>query len=294
MSRAEESKRHLSVSELDCSVVLYERIGRVAWITLNRPERMNAINASLPLCLQRAVERANQDLDVHVIAVQGAGRGFCAGYDLKDYAEQRGRNIVGSQEMPWDPTIDYEMMWRCTCAYTSLWNSRVPTVAVVRGFAVAGGSDIALCCDIVLMEDEARIGYPPAKVWGVPTTAMWTYRCGAEKAKRMLLTGELVSGREAKEMGLVLYAWARGEEFERGVQDLLARISSLPRNQLVMQKLVINMAVQQMGVTTTQQMATLLDGVSRHTPEGIAFKKRVEEVGVKRAITERDAAVSKL
>ncbi len=180
--------------------LLYETAGRIARITLNRPERLNAIGEKMPGEIRAAVERANADEAIHVIVLAGAGRGFCSGYDLKDFAETQGEN-PGVQSMPWDPMIDYRFMKRCTDDFFSLWRSYKPVICKVHGYAVAGGSDIALCADIVIMAEDAKIGYPPARVWGCPTTAMWVYRIGAEKAKRMLLTGDLIDGRAAKACG---------------------------------------------------------------------------------------------
>jgi enoyl-CoA hydratase len=157
----------------------------------------------------------------------------------------------------------------------------------VQGYAVAGGSDIALSADLVLMAEDAQIGYPPARVWGCPTTAMWVYRVGAERAKRMLLTGDLVDGREAARMGLVLEA-VPATALDGAVERLAARIASVPRNQLLLQKLVVNQAYENMGLATTQLLATFFDGMTRHTPEGLAFKARCEAVGFKQAVRERD------
>ncbi len=183
--------------------VLYERDGRIARITLNRPEVLNAIDDDLPRELAAAVERADADEAVHVIVLSGAGRAFCAGYDLMHYAQKDGANRY-TQEMPWDPMKDYAFMMRNTEQFMSLFRSRRPVICKVHGFAVAGGSDIALCSDLVVMAEDARIGYMPVRVWGCPTTAMWVYRLGAEKAKRMLFTGDKIDGREAEKLGLVL------------------------------------------------------------------------------------------
>jgi enoyl-CoA hydratase len=269
------------------SSVGYAVAGRRATITLNRPDRLNAIDERMPAEIREAVERANADRGVHVIIVTGAGRAFCAGYDLKEYAERTGEN-PGVQKMPWDPMVDFRMMFKNTQDFMSLWRSYKPTIAKVRGFAVAGGSDIALCCDFVVMAQDARIGYPPARVWGCPTTAIWVYRLGAEKAKRMLLTGDLVTGTEAKDMGLVLDA-APEQDLDSAVERLAARIEGVPRNQLMMQKLMINQAYDNMGLANTQMIATLFDGISRHSPEGMWFKQRAEEVGFQQAVKERDS-----
>ena len=268
------------------SKVLFEKDGRIGRITLNRPEVMNAIDNDLPGELADRVEQANADEGVHVIVLSGAGPAFCAGYDLSYYAEATGSQ-TGTQEMPWDPMKDYAFMMRNTELFMSVWRSYRPVICKVHGFAVAGGSDIALCSDIVLMAEDARIGYMPARVWGCPTTAMWVYRVGAERAKRMLLTGDKIDGREAEELGLV-YKAVPPDRLDAEVEALAARMSTVPVNHLMMQKLVINQAIEAMGLQNTQRFATIFDGITRHSPEGIHFKKRAEEVGWKAAVRERD------
>lgn len=267
--------------------ILYTTHERVATLTLNRPERMNAINDVLPRELRLAVERAEADPDVHVILLQGAGKGFCGGYDLKHYAERTGE-IPGSQDMPWDPTVDYTLMARNTDDFMSLWRATKPTICKVHGAAVAGGSDIALCCDMVVMAENARIGYPPARVWGIPTTMMWVYRLGIEKAKRMLFTGDLVNGIEAEAMGLVLKA-VPAADLDAEVAKLCDRIKGVPRNQLMMSKLCVNQAYENMGLKNTQMFANFFDGIARHSPEGMWFRERAQEVGFKQAVQERDS-----
>jgi len=268
-------------------VVLYEPEGRIGRITLNRPEVFNAINTEMPQALQAAVEQANADDAVHVIVLSGAGRAFCAGYDLTLYADAAGDSDV-TQKMPWDPMQDYRFMMRNTECFMSLWRSYKPVVCKVQGYAVAGGSDIALCSDIIVMAEDARIGYMPVRVWGCPTTAMWIYRLGPEKAKRMLFTGDKITGKEAEQMGLV-YRSVPAEALDETVEALAQRIGGIPQNQLMMQKLMINQALENMGLRNTQMIATVFDGITRHSPEGMAFKQRSEEVGWKQAVKERDA-----
>jgi len=267
--------------------LLYRVDGRIARITLNRPNRRNAIDAKMPGEIRAAVGRANEDDGVHVIVLDGAGASFCAGYDLQIFAATEG-STAGVQEMPWDPMLDYRLMKGFTDDYFSLWRSYKPTICKVHGHAVAGGSDIALSCDLVVMAEDALIGYPPARVWGCPTTAMWVYRIGVERAKRMLFTGDLVNGVEAKEMGLVLDA-APADALEARVMGLAERMAGVPRNQLMMQKLMINQAYENMGLGTTQMIATLFDGITRHSPEGMWFKKLSEEQGFKAAVAWRDS-----
>ena len=267
--------------------LLYGVSGRVARITLNRPERLNAINRAMPGEIRLAVEEANRDDRVHVIVLDGAGRAFCAGYDLKMFAEEKRSNDL-IQDMPWDPMQDYRIMKGYTDDLFSLWRSYKPTICKVHGYAVAGGSDIALCADIVIMAQDARIGYMPARVWGCPTTAMWVYRLGAEKAKRMLLTGDTVDGKEAKAMGLV-YDAVPAKKLTATVDALAERMSGVPKNQLMMQKLMINQAYENMGIATTQMVATLFDGITRHSPEGVWFKQYAEAHGFHEAVAWRDS-----
>jgi enoyl-CoA hydratase len=267
--------------------VLYESKERVATITLNRPERFNAIGETMPEDIASAFNHVNYDDSVHVVVLTGAGRGFCGGYDLKAYAEKPGLNS-GVQEMPWDPMIDYRMMSRCTQNFMAIWRCPKPVIGRIHGDAVAGGSDIALCCDIIIMNEKARIGYPPARVWGCPTTAMWVYRLGAERAKHMLFTGNLISGKQAEEMGLIFRSVPL-EELDEAVTSLVNRIKGVPKNQLMMMKMMVNQAYENMGLAATQTIATLFDGMARHTPEGVWFKKRAEEVGFKQAVAERDS-----
>ena len=266
--------------------VLYKADGRIARITLNRPEVMNAIDDDLPADLAAAVARADADPEVHVMVLSGNGRAFCAGYDLAHYAEATGPDQV-IQQMPWDPVKDYAFMWRNTQHFMSLWRALKPVICKVHGFAVAGGSDIALCADLTIISESAEIGYMPARVWGCPTTAMWVYRLGAEKAKRMLFTGDRITGREAEAMGLVLKAVPE-DQLDAEVEALAARMATVPINQLAMQKMVINQAIEATGLMQTQRLATIFDGITRHSPEGLAFKRRVEEVGWKQAVRERD------
>lgn len=266
--------------------VLYERDGRIARITLNRPDVLNAIDQDVPQELADCVARADSDQAVHVIVLSGAGRAFCAGYDLTYYAEAAGTNDI-TQPMPWDPMKDYAFMMRNTELFMSLFRSKRPVIAKVHGYAVAGGSDIALCSDMVIMAEDARIGYMPVRVWGCPSTAMWVYRLGPERAKRMLFTGDKIDGREAERLGLVLKA-VPAAQLDEEVEALAHRMAGVPQNQLMMQKLMINQALSNMGLHTTQMIATLFDGITRHSPEGLAFKHRSEEKGWKHAVDERD------
>ncbi|KAH7071316.1 enoyl-CoA hydratase family member [Paraphoma chrysanthemicola] len=269
--------------------VLYTVTDKVARITLNRPSQFNAITSSLPAALRAAVHLANADDGVHCIVLKGAGPGFCGGYDLSLFAEKATRGKTGgSQDLKdgYDPLVDYQAMKEYTECFMSLFHSHKPTIAQIHGAAVAGGSDIALCCDLVVMADDARIGYPPARVWGCPTTAMWTARIGPEKAKRMLFTGDLISGKEAADMGLVLKS-VPANGLELAVDMLTDRIKTVPKNQPWMCKQVINGFLED-RLNHAQRLATVFDGVTRNSPEGVSFQRLSATDGFKDAIRVRD------
>ena len=269
------------------TVLKYQVKGRVATITFNRPKRLNAITDATPRELRLAVEQANADDNVHVIVLQGAGDAFCAGYDMKQYAQGDQENVY-TQAMPWDPMRDYRFMKQNTEDFMSLFRSYKPTICKVHGYALAGGSDIALCCDFILMAEDAKIGYPPARVWGCPTTAMWVYRVGPMLAKRMLLTGEMIDGPTAKAYNLALDC-VPADKLDAAVEALTKRIEGIPKNQLMMQKLMINQVMHNMGMENTQMFATLFDGITRHSPEGMWFKRYAEENGFHAAVEWRDS-----
>jgi enoyl-CoA hydratase len=267
----------------------YATRDRKAYVSLSRPERLNAIDDVMPGEIREAVERANADDRVRVVVVEGEGRAFCSGYDLQLFAEGEGTGRWAQSE-PWDPVRDYREMRRNSDDFLALWRSLKPTICKVRGYAVGGGSDIALSCDLLVMAEDARIGYPPARVWGCPTTAMWVYRLGEQRAKRMLLTGDLIDGATAAAWGLALEAVPEPLLDER-VEELADRIASVPTNQLVMQKLMVNQAYENMGLAGTQLLATLFDGIARHTPEGRWFADLARREGFKAAVERRDSGL---
>jgi enoyl-CoA hydratase len=263
----------------------YEVYGRIARITLNRPERGNAITLDTPRELADCVERANLDPNVHVIALAGEGKGFCGGYDLMEFAE-RGMPNHDPNEV-WDPVFDWQMMSRNVRGFMSLFRSDKPVVCKVQGFCVAGGTDLALCADLLMIAEDARIGYPPARVWGSPTTALWAHRLGAQRAKRLLFTGDLIDGRTALEWDLAIEAPPASELDDR-FEELVQRIALTPVNQLVMMKLLVNSTIESQGLAPTQTLGTLFDGIARHTEEGYAFQQRAMEAGFKEAVRDRD------
>jgi enoyl-CoA hydratase len=287
--------------------VEYEVTGPIARLTLNRPQRGNGITRSLLVELRQAVERADLDPAVHVLLLAGAGRGFCGGYDLVQSAEGRrdpdpddrlaappgsplDPAVLAANHDPsrtWDPMVDYAMMSRNVQAFMSLYQCSKPVVCKVHGFCVAGGTDMALCADLLLIAADAKIGYPPARVWGSPTTSLWAYRLGPQRAKRLLFTGDCLSGAEALEWGLAIEAPDPAELDER-TEALVGRIAQVPLNQLQMMKLLINQSLYQQGLQATQVLGTLLDGAARHTPEGYAFQGLAAREGFREAVRQRD------
>jgi enoyl-CoA hydratase len=188
----------------------------------------------------------------------------------------------------WDPMVDFAMMSRNVRAFMSLFHSTTPVVCKVHGFCVAGGTDLALCSDLLIIAADAKIGYPPARVWGSPTTSMWAYRLGAQRAKRLLFTGDSLSGREAVEWGLAIEAPAP-EELDARTETLVRRIAQMPLNQLRMMKLLVNHSLFDQGLHASQLIGTVFDGMARHTPEGFGFQGRAAAAGFRQAVRERDA-----
>lgn len=261
---------------------------RIARIRLNRPERLNAITNQTPRDLRAAVAWAEANKAVHVIIVEGAGKGFCGGYDLVDSAETLQEHPCQQESTPWDPMVDYAFMKQNTEDFMSLWRCSKPTIAKVHGAAVAGGSDIALCCDLLVMADDARIGYMPTRVWGCPTTAMWTFRLGFARAKQLMFTGDTLSGIQAAEWGLANLS-VPPDQLEVATLKLANRISGVPSSHLAMHKMVVNQVMLTMGLEQTQMMATVFDGITRHNPEGMWFRRYAQAEGFKAAIDWRDS-----
>jgi enoyl-CoA hydratase len=287
------------------SEVRYEVVDRVARITLDRPERANGITRRLVGELERCVERADLDPKVHVLLLSGDGPGFCGGYDLVESAEGMGQGqqrddapagspldaaVMAANHdpgRPWDPMVDYAMMSRNVAGFMSLFRCGKPVVCRVHGFCVAGGTDLALCSDLLVIAQDAKIGYPPARVWGSPTTALWAHHVGAQRAKRLLFTGDSLSGAEAVEWGLAIEAPPADQLVER-TQILVERIARMPLKQLMMMKLLVNQTLYAQGLHSTQVLGTVFDGIARHTAEGYAFQRRAAEAGFREAVRERD------
>jgi enoyl-CoA hydratase len=269
--------------------ILYVTDGPVATITLNRPEQLNTIVPPLPHEVEQAVERASRDEQVKVIVVRGAGRAFCAGYDFGGGFEHWGEALTTDGR--WDPGKDFAMATSHAMSPTqklmSIWRSPKPVIAQVHGWCVGGGSDFALCADLVIASEDAVIGTPYSRMWGSYLSGMWIYRLGLARAKLHALTGRPLTGREAADCELINQA-VPFAELEATVAQLAGELARIPASQLSAMKLVVNHAYENMGLASTQTLGPILDGLMRNTPDALRFIERAEADGVRAAVADRD------
>ncbi len=267
---------------------LYSKSGAIATITLNRPEKYNTLRPSLLDDLDDALRRANRDNEVKVIILEGAGDAFCAGFDFSGGLE----HFEGITEENYDPGMDVDLVVNPYKTYLTqfmgLWRGLKPVIAKVHGYCMGGGSEMALCADLVVASDDARIGTPYSRVWGCHLSGMWVYRLGLAKAKYYALTGEWVSGKEAARIQLINESVPL-EELDDTVQRLAEKLANIPLTQLMAMKLIVNQAYDNMGLQSTQTLGPILDGMMRNPPEGREFVRVAERDGVKAAVTMRDA-----
>jgi enoyl-CoA hydratase len=258
----------------------------VGSIILSRADEYNTITPQLRDELAQAIDEADADPRVHVILLKADGPAFCAGYGL-DWSTAAQADEGSKPTRVWDSVADHRMMSRFVDTYMKLWYASKPTIAAVQGWCIGGGTDLVLCADLVVAAEGARFGYPPSRVWGTPTTAMWVYRMGLEQAKRYLLTGDEISGTKAAEIGLILEA-VPDDDLQDHATALARRMAQVPTSQLVMLKLLCNQTAENMGLASTRTLGTLFDGIARHTQEGLDFVGRAQEVGFRQAVRERD------
>jgi enoyl-CoA hydratase len=276
------------------AVVRYEERDALAIVTLDRPEKLNTLNEAVIAGLADAVDRATASPDVRAVVLRGAGRAFSAGYDLNpSEGAVRAPATYGAPEVEarpgaWDPVVDYQRMHRNVVRFMKLWDCPKPVIAAVHGWCVGGGTDLALCCDLIFMAEDATIGYPPARVYGVPTTMMWLQRVRLEHAKQFLLSGDAIDAATAFRIGLVSHVLPAADLFAE-VERYAARYRHIPANQLALNKLLINQAYENMGLRTTQLLGTFFDGVTRHTEEALRWRESFGEVGFRETIRRRDA-----
>ena len=262
-------------------------------VILCRAKEYNTITPQLRDELARAIDDADDDRDVRVILLRAEGPAFCAGYGLDwSTAAQADEHTfldptaAGSKRV-WDSVADLRMMKRFVDTYMKLWYAQKPTIAAVQGWCIGGGTDMVLCADMIVAGEGAKFGYPPSRVWGTPTTAMWVYRMGLEKAKRYMLTGDEIPAPEAARIGLILEA-VPDDRLQEHAMSLACRMAQVPLNQLIMLKLLANQTAENMGFASSRTLGTLFDGIARHTQEGLDFVGRAQEVGFRQAVRERD------
>jgi enoyl-CoA hydratase/carnithine racemase len=274
---------------MDFETLLYRTDGPVAAITLNRPESLNTIVPPLPDELEAAIDTAVADDAVKVVVLRGAGRSFCAGFDFGDGFHHWDDRLT--TDGAWDPGKDFAFATSPTHGpvpkFMSLWRAPKPVIAQVHGWCVGGGSDLALCADLVIASEDARIGTPYSRLWGSYLTGMWLYRLGLTRAKEYALTGKPLTGVEAAEVGLINRA-VPFERLEDEVSAAARELAAIPSSQLAAMKLVVNQAYENMGLASTQLLGPILDGLMRNTPDARRFVEQAERGGVRVAVAARD------
>jgi enoyl-CoA hydratase len=268
--------------------LLYDTDGAIATITLNRPERLNTIVPPMPDEFEAAVREATIDSLIKVIVLRGAGRAFCAGYDFGGGFHHWDDMLLTDGR--WDPGKDFigASAYGPTQKFLSLWRTPKPVIAQVHGWCVGGGSDMALCADLIIASEDAQIGTPYSRVWGCYLSGMWVYRLGLTKAKEHALTGKPFSGRQAADIELINAA-VPFDELEAEVARQAQQLASIPISQLAAMKLIVNQTYENMGLHSTQTLGPILDGLMRNTPDAHAFIDKATRDGVKAATNERDA-----
>jgi len=271
------------------TTLAYATDGPIATITLNRPDQLNTIVPPMPEEFEAAINLAIRDQSIKVIILRGAGRSFCAGYDFGEGFHRWDENITTNGA--WDSGKDFAWATAHALAPTqkfmSMWRAPKPVIAQVHGWCVGGGSDTALCADIVIASEDAQIGTPYSRMWGCYLSGMWIYRLGLTKAKEYALTGKPLSGRQAADVGLVNRA-VPFAQLEETVRQTARQLASVPLSQLAAMKLMVNQAYDNMGLGSTQILGPILDGLMRNTPDAIDFIRLAEKQGLRAAITERD------
>jgi enoyl-CoA hydratase len=270
--------------------VMYEERDSVAFVTLNRPEKRNTLTETLIQGIADSIDRATAGRDVRAIVLRGAGGVFCAGYDLTaggGWSSPFDAPHPEPRDGAWDPVRDWQFMGNNVRRFMKIWECPKPVIAQIEGWCIGGATDLALCCDQLFMADDAVIGYAPSRIFGTPTTMMWVYRLGLERAKHYLLTGSEIDAPTALRIGLVSEVHTPSALAAR-VEEHAQRFRNIPANQLALNKLLINQAYENMGLRTTQLLGTFFDGVTRHTEEAQQWVESFATRGFRDVIRERD------
>jgi enoyl-CoA hydratase len=275
--------------------VLYEERDSIAFITINRPDKLNTLNEAVIAAIADAVDRATASVDARSIILRGSGRAVTAGYDL-DFGERDpafntygwGAPRVEGRRGSWDPVDDYMMMRHNAQRFMKIWECPKPVIGQLHGWCIGGGTDLLLCCDLIFMAESAYLGYPPSRVFGTPTTMMWVYRVGLEHAKEFLLSGDAIDAATAHRIGLVSKVFP-DDELAQATEAYAERFRHIPANQLALNKLLVNQAFENMGLRTSQMMGTFFDGMTRHTEEARRWVDSILIDGFRETIHRRDA-----
>ena len=269
---------------MDFEQITYEHRGTTAIITLNRPERRNALSAQIHRELHAALLEADEHTGVHCVVLRGAGPHFCAGADLSEYNASKGPDYRGREEIDDD-------IWRLEQGQRlrmQIFDMHKPVIAQIHGTCIGVGTDLMLLCDIVMVADDARIGFPPVRDLGTPPSHLWLYHAGPQWAKRLLLTGDSVTGKDAVEIGIALKSFP-ADQLEEEVMRLADRMGLVDPHLLSANKRLVNLGLELMGARTIQRIAAEVDARGHNAPMARDFKKRMREEGVKSAFTKRDS-----
>lgn len=272
--------------------IIYETQNGRARITLNRPDKLNALSLAMQAELSEALWEADNDCAVHAVILRGAGRAFCAGYDLSGVDNDVPVSRVSDPEKSYrghrsldDDAWQLERAQRYRMA---LFDMHKPVIAQVHGYCLAGGMDLALLCDMIIAADTATFGFPPARDLGALPNNLWMYNCGPQWAKRLLMTGDTVTGAEAQSIGLVMKA-VSSEAIEGEVEGLTDRMALIDPELLSANKRIVNLAMELMGARTLQRLAAENDVRGHNTRAADRFRASVEEKGLKATLRDRDA-----
>ncbi len=274
---------------MDYKTILYEKANKIARITLNRPEKLNALTVQLRRELVDAVKASEKNSEVNVIVINGAGRAFCSGYDVSPSGKSKEEYLGQSKYLNIRQDID-DMLTNVTEVWNSLWNCRKPIISQVHGYCYAGGTDLALHTDIVVCADDAQFGYAAGRAMGSPPTHMWTYLVGPQWAKYILATGNSIDGKTAERIGLV-WKSVPADKLEEEVNNLAATLARVPYGLLAAHKRIVNIALEMMGRSLVQQLATEGDAIAHLDPIVQQFGKIATEQGLKAAFEWRDSRV---
>jgi enoyl-CoA hydratase len=271
--------------------VLYEENDGIAIIAINRPEKKNTLTESVIAGVAAGIDRATRSKEVSAIVLRGVGDTFTAGYDLtqnnESFDQPYGAPDIDARPGAWDPVRDYRFMGNNVRRFMSIWDCPKPVLGEIKGWAIGGATDLVLCCDLLYMASDAHIGYAPSRIYGTPTTMLWVYRLGLEHAKQFLLTGRAIDADTAFRIGLVSQVVDPAILAET-IESEARRFTHIPANQLALNKLLINQAVENMGLRTSQMLGTFFDGMTRHTEEAYRWAESFKEKGFRQVIRERD------